>query len=167
MEKDFHYYCIAVLAKAAGFSDQDALTIGYASQHVDDAAESETINVGHILFDPVRTSYFGLHSYDWSVQKRVYIPFHFLPPKRMTEPEDPFVTTPGGDFPMRLLEMTRVTPDRLQRLCRIGVALHSYADTWAHHGFSGREHEENDGMGDVAFYGGRCIRTLLTLWSMP
>ena len=30
------------------------------------------------------------------------------------------------------------------RLCRIGVALHTYADTWAHQGFSGRKNHEND-----------------------
>jgi hypothetical protein len=40
MEKDFHYYCIGVLAKAAGFDKGDALTIAYASQYVDDATES-------------------------------------------------------------------------------------------------------------------------------
>jgi hypothetical protein len=35
MQKDFHYYCTAVLARAAGFSPRDALTIAYASQYVD------------------------------------------------------------------------------------------------------------------------------------
>jgi len=30
------------------------------------------------------------------------------------------------------------------RLCRIGLALHTYADTWAHSNFSGRQHNEND-----------------------
>jgi hypothetical protein len=33
MQKDFHYYCIGVLARAGGFSKQDALTIAYASQY--------------------------------------------------------------------------------------------------------------------------------------
>ena len=46
MDKDIHYYCVCVLAKAAGFSEADALTIGYASQYVDDSTESEPIQVG-------------------------------------------------------------------------------------------------------------------------
>ena len=59
MKKDFHYYCIGVLAKATGFKEDDALTIAYASQYVDDATESEPIRVGEMLFDPVRTAHFG------------------------------------------------------------------------------------------------------------
>ncbi|MEA3340124.1 MAG: DUF6765 family protein, partial [Chloroflexota bacterium] len=35
--------------------------------------------------------------------------------------------------------------NRWRRLCRIGVALHTYADTWAHQRFSGRHNRgEND-----------------------
>ncbi len=30
------------------------------------------------------------------------------------------------------------------RLCRLGIALHTYADSWALAGFSGRHHPEND-----------------------
>jgi hypothetical protein len=78
MEKDFHYYCIGTLARASGFAPEDALTIAYASQYVDDSTESEPMRIGEMIFDPVRTSYEGLRSYDWSVQKRVLIPFHFI-----------------------------------------------------------------------------------------
>ncbi len=53
MFRDFHYYCVGVLAKAAGFQEDDALTIAYASQYVDDSTESEPINVGDMIFDPV------------------------------------------------------------------------------------------------------------------
>ena len=57
MQKDFHYHCIAVLARAAGFRQADALTIAYASQYVDDSTESEPIRVGELMFDPVRTAH--------------------------------------------------------------------------------------------------------------
>ncbi len=147
MEKDFHYYCIAVLARAAGFSAPDALTVGYASQYVDDATESETIRVGTLLFDPVRTAYAGLKSYDWSVQKRVYLPFHFLPPAPMTTTDASFVTTTDSSLAQALLAEARRSAPGLRRLCAIGVALHTYADTWAHEGFSGRDHPENDVQG--------------------
>ena len=34
MEYDFHYYAVAVLARAAGFAPADALTIAYACHHL-------------------------------------------------------------------------------------------------------------------------------------
>jgi hypothetical protein len=144
MQKDFHYYCIGVLAKAAGFDRGDALTIAYASQYVDDATESVPIPVGDMWFDPVRTAHYGLRAFGWSTQKRVYIPFHFLPPNPIRSPHDPFVTMPNSPFALRILEEAYEEQHELRRLCRIGVALHTFADTWAHQGFSGRLHAEND-----------------------
>ena len=37
MQIDFHFYTIYALARAAGFMPDNAFTIGYASQHTDDA----------------------------------------------------------------------------------------------------------------------------------
>ena len=146
MQKDFHYYCIGVLAKAAGFNVNDALTIAYASQYVDDSTESKPIRSSehNIIFDPVRTAHIGLKAYEWSVQKRVYIPFHFIPAKPIRFADDSYVTEPDSDFAQLILEEACKEKPGLFRLCRIGVALHTYADTWAHQGFSGREHREND-----------------------
>lgn len=164
MQQDFHYYCVTVLAKAAGFSKKDALIIGYASQYVDDATESELIQLdipgADLKFDPVRTAYAGLKlvgSLSWSAQKRVYIPFHFIPPLPFSPQESEsfsFVTQPavGGrdgkkSFAELLLDEAASESRRnhKRRLCRIGVALHTYADTWAHQRFSGRHsREEND-----------------------
>jgi len=165
MQKDFHYYCVAVLAKAAGFNKKDSLIIAYASQYVDDSTESELIRLkipgADLKFDPVRTAYAGLDlvgSLSWSAQKRVYIPFHFIPPLPFSPKESnafSFVTQPAADeqngekksFAELLLEEAagESRRKRWRRLCRIGVALHTYADTWAHQRFSGRHNrEEND-----------------------
>ena len=46
MQTDFHFYCVAVLARAAGFSPDDALVLAYASQYVDDATEGEGQRLG-------------------------------------------------------------------------------------------------------------------------
>lgn len=165
MQVDFHYYCIAVLARAAGFNKKDALTIAYASQYVDDATESELIRLdvdgGNLRFDPVRTAYAGLEllgTLNWSAQKRVYIPFHFLPPRPFAPTESAtfsFITRPAiGALPddqPSLAEMVlkQATSEALRnnrrRLCRIGIALHTIADTWSHQQFSGRWNRmEND-----------------------
>ncbi|MBN1573135.1 MAG: hypothetical protein JW984_08065 [Deltaproteobacteria bacterium] len=164
MQKDFHYYCIGVLAKAAGFSSKDALTIAYASQYVDDATEGTQIPVNapnNIRIDPVRTAHKGLMwllGAKWSEQKKVYIPFHFIPPLFYEPPGwgFGFITKPGSDFAKMLLKEAckgkkeckcwepMIRDFKLFRLCRIGIALHTYADTWAHQDFSGRNDTENE-----------------------
>ena len=156
MQKDFHYYALAVLARAAGFNPADALVIAYASQYTDDASESEPLRIapGSLHLDPARTSYQGLEmlgSYTWGSQKRVWIPFHFLPPHPFN-PADPesftFVTRPAAQstFANLLLKQVRRKPigNYQTYLCRLGIALHTYADTWAHQKFSGRRERAND-----------------------
>jgi hypothetical protein len=144
MQKDFHYHAIAVLAKKAGFSKEDALTIAYASQYVDNSTESWPIKVGDMMFDPVRTAYLGFRATDWNVQKKVYIPFHFIPPRPIRSPDDHYIVEPGSEMARELVDEALKEPPGLLRLCRIGVALHTFADSWAHRGFSGRCNEEND-----------------------
>jgi hypothetical protein len=164
MQRDFHYYCIGVLARAAGFNRDDALTIAYASQYTDDSTESDLIQLeidqGYLKFDPVRTSYDGLetiHSLAWSAQKRVWIPFHFLPPRpfRPEESQDfSFITEPNSAFGQFLLGEAAKEPldNQNRRLCRIGVALHTFADSWAHQDFSGRESREENDVESISLY---------------
>ena len=144
MQKDFHYYCIGVLSKAAGFKSKDALTIAYASQYVDNSTESEPLQLGHHIFDTIRTAHFGLKAYDWSVQKRIYIPFHFIPSKPIRSDSDTYITEPNSSFAKSIFNEACNENQEALRLYRIGISLHTFADTWAHKGFSGREHKENN-----------------------
>jgi hypothetical protein len=144
MLDDFHYYCVAVLARSAGFSKEDSLTIAYASQYVDDAKEHAPIRVGGMLFDPVRTAYLGLKAITWGIQKRVYIPYHFLPPKPIRSPKNTFTTEPDSKFAYKILKKASKESNYYFRLFRLGIALHTYADTWTHQGFSGRRNRENN-----------------------
>ena len=172
MQRDFHYYCIAVLAKAAGFSSPEALIIAYASQYVDDATENKPVTLvdeyrGYeMMFDPVRTQYTtGLKVNDWSVHKTIYLPFHFLPPipihypnlgqyvDRVQGPFD-YVTQPDSLFARTLLEEAGKEKDKVRRLCRIGIALHTYADTWSHRLFSGRESRDENLVEDPDYWDG-------------
>ena len=144
MQRDFHYCCIAVLARAAGYRQRDALKIAYASQYVDDAVESEMISVGGIPFEPTRTAHYGLKSFSWGTQKRVFLPFHFLPGKPLTGVGDTFRTLPDSEFAHMVWDEAVAEPDPPFRHIRMGVALHTFADTWAHQQFTGREAPEND-----------------------
>jgi len=152
MQKDFHYYCVGILARAAGFNTRDALIIAYASQYVDDSTESKPIKLKdeesktEFLFDPVRTAHTGLKASKWSIHKRVFIPFHFIPPEGFTytEPASYFYTPPNfvtrsnSHFANKILRNASRERNEKRRLCRIGIALHTFADTWSHTGFSGR-----------------------------
>ena len=144
MQLDFHYYCIGALARMSGFLPEQALTIAYASQYVDDATESEPVRVGDIRFDPVRTAHKGLTSFTWDVQQKIYMAFHFIPPYPVDSLDASFVTAPGSPFAARLWERAISESDGLMRLCFIGTALHTIADATSHSCFSGRRNKEND-----------------------
>ena len=152
MQKDFHYYAVSQLAKLAGFSSDDSHTIAYASQYVDDSTESEPIEpFPDQHFDTVRTAHYNLGAFNWDVQKKIYMPFHFLPTTiRWLSPGNfSYCTEPAQEGNDTLLsnmlidDAVRETNKRF-RLIRIGAATHTIADTFAHFGFSGRHHDENN-----------------------
>jgi len=143
MKKDFHYYCVFTLANLSGYQYEDSQIIAYCSQYVDDSTDSEEIKIGDYSFDTVRTAHMGLRAYDWNIQKKVYLPFHFIPPEPFTGKKFSYVTEPDSKFVNMLIKDVLDSLDEL-RLFRLGVALHTYADTWAHEHFSGRNDDEND-----------------------
>lgn len=164
MQSDFHFYCMGVLARAAGFNVKDALTIAYSSQYVDDSTESSLIQLdvdrGVLRFDPVRTAASGLEYRNWSTQKRVFVPFHFIPPKVFLSGQNgafSFVTRANSPFAAYLLDLAAAEPlsSRKRRLCRIGIALHTLADSWAHQGFSGRRSKTENDVEELAVYDNR------------
>jgi len=150
MEQDYHYYAIYALSKLAGFSKVESEIIAYASQYVDNATESEPIEpFKDQHFDTVRTAHYGLKAFDWNVQKKIYMPFHFLPQtvRRVSPGTFTYVTQPctgrQNELAVKLLADAFTEENKQFRLIRIGVVLHTLADTFSHFGFSGREHDEN------------------------
>ncbi|MHC4244378.1 MAG: DUF6765 family protein [Planctomycetota bacterium] len=151
MERDYHYYTVYQLARLADFKLSDAETIAYASQYVDDSTESNPVEpFPDQHFDTARTAHYGLKAFNWNVQKKIYMPFHFLPMKiRWEYPEDfSYVTKPatGNDTELAtmLIKDALTETNRRFKLIRLGIALHTIADTFSHFGFSGRHHDEND-----------------------
>ncbi len=142
MHADFHYYATAWLCRAAGFQRDHAATIAYACAYVDDARDHQPIHVPgtkECVFDPTCTSRLDITCFDWNVQRKIYMPFHFLPDMPPTSDERAWTCVPEGCLANHLLR--RALDDR--NLMSIGIALHAYADQWAHAGFSGRRHLEN------------------------
>ena len=162
MKKEFHYCAIRVIAEKAGFSPSDAQIIAYASQYVDDAVEHKEMTIKGIpksinyvrvnqnKFDPTCTAHKGLYlfaSYKKESQLKVYIPFHFVPNQKYSSNGSyNYLVKPNGSLALELindaLQLIKANnqDDELKKryLIKLGIALHTYADTWAHQEFSGR-----------------------------
>ena len=139
MNLDFHYYTLYFLALRAGFADADAQTLAYSSQFVDHNIISYRIDSGDndYLIEPTQNYGFWNDSFP----TEAYLPFHFFPGEqrvgsslRVDGETNRFNTTPNGSGVKRLL----VDALKTRNLFRIGIALHTYADSWAHQNFSGR-----------------------------
>lgn len=152
MEKDFHYYMIYALAKVAGLQKPDV--IAYASQFVDDNNEGQfTIDDEEVSFPeklkadggyyyPIMTQSLSPKSLDPYVQKYVYVPFHFLPGDNsvtINGKRNPLNTTPNSPNAQKVLSEALATNNP----CRIGIALHTFADTWSHQNFTGLREDWN------------------------
>ncbi|MDF1546258.1 MAG: hypothetical protein P1P88_00460 [Bacteroidales bacterium] len=162
MQIDFHYATIRIIAEKAGFSAEDSQIIAYASQYVDDAVDHKEINVDGYLdilsrrftgntFNPVCTAHRGLQflkAFNEDVQQKIYIPFHFLPD---LDEGAGFIVKENGKLSGKfvqsaIVELSKSQGERrIMNLIRLGITLHTYADSWAHQGFSGRHKPgEND-----------------------
>jgi len=167
MEKDFHYYVIYALAKTAGFTkkvksseETEAKIISYASQYVDDNCDREyLISRAHgsyrvkmqnrfpaetqPYFYPLITQSVDIKCLDQKVQYYVFMPFHFLPGDyenvKINGMTNPYCTTRNSKNANRLMDDALKSGNSY----RIGIALHTYADTWAHERFTGFEEKWN------------------------
>lgn len=144
MDIEFHYHVVGLLAVRAGFAPEVAALIAHASQSVDDnsrilavtGAHGETVYANYIsqtlnILQPKHTL------------MRIYPLFHFVPgdplaatARRADGKMHLLNTTPDSPLARRLLEDALGSPTEL-RPYRIGIALHAYADTWAHQNFVG------------------------------
>jgi len=173
MKKDFHYSIIKILAVKAGFDPEEAQIIAHASQYVDDATTHKAVRVpnppdfvlGHPRydeksrsFDPICTAHkllgFITGIFE-KAQKEVYVSFHFIPDKDFDQidsvKQKHYVTRKNGEFVNKLMENAvgevKAVPsggNRIPSLIKLGMVSHSYADTWAHQGFSGCHSPFND-----------------------
>lgn len=154
MEKDFHYHIIYSLARCTGYDRDEAWIIAYSSQFVDDNNEGPfSVNGGEILFPkklhvhegtyhPLMTQFLSPKSLDFYVQKYVYMPFHFFPGDGRVSikgKKNPYCVEPGSSRARRLLEGALESGD----LYAIGIALHTYVDTWSHQNFTAYREDWN------------------------
>lgn len=138
MNIEFHYYIIHFLANQAGFPEDDARTLAHSSQFVDHNIVSYRINAQGKLYSTFPTQNYGF--WDEAFPKDVYIPFHFFPgdleylnARRRDGKKNPLNCTPNSSAVKELL----ISALNTRNLYRVGIALHTYADSWAHQNFTG------------------------------
>ena len=146
MEKDFHYFLTYALVKITGFKNSGI--IAFASQFVDDNNEGQFYIDGAMeafpqriansggYYYPIMTQSLSPKSLDPYVQKYVYVPFHFVPGDGSVvigKKTNAFSTTPGSPVAVALLRQALESENPYQ----LGIALHTFADTWSHQNFSG------------------------------
>ncbi len=169
MQLDFHYCTIRILAEKAGFSAEDAQIISYASQYIDDAVDHEKMYIDGSLdillsrftentFDPICTAHKGLqfiNGYNQGVQNKIYIPFHFLPD---LENSLDMNVTQNCRLSLKLVNKALVElckgvgEQRIMNLIRLGITLHTYADSWAHQNFSGKHNPKANDIRDITLF---------------
>lgn len=152
MEKDFHYYLIYLISKITGFEESNI--IAFSSQFVDDnnegqfsidatqAAFPEKIPANGGYYYPIMTQSLSTKSLNTYVQKYVYVPFHFIPGDNSMEidgKKNPLSTTPGCPNATTILKKGLDSDSPYQ----LGIALHTYADTWSHQNFTGLREDWN------------------------
>ena len=146
MNIDFHYGVIYLVARHAGMAPADAQVVAHACQYVDDAttpgvlkfAEGECFErfaSAHKLFD--------WHNTENSINRLVWVPFHFLPGNQGATIEERSICRKNSDIAKAMVRHALAHPDADNALHRLGVTLHVYVDTWAHQGFSGLESDCN------------------------
>ncbi len=143
MQIDFHFYGIYFLCRAVGIVSERAKRIAYASQYVDDAKDGGKFkSPDGFEFNTVHSSY-GLLKTPFSekAQREIWLPFHFVPNVMDGEEVGEKIVTRPDSLICRSA-MTQLRQD-LGNDYKVGVFLHSWADTWAHQGFSARVGREN------------------------
>ena len=175
MDINFHYYVIKTLARMAGFSEDDAQTVAYYSQQVDDFVKCSPMRVsqeppeffidngyaeqsmGVWQVKPHPTGIDVIQSLSDSYRHATLSSFHFMPASPLAEIESKQGFTRAdyrcvrADDSQAVL-INRIIEEAVEAVCtqkcekslmQLGMALHTYADTYAHCGYSGLEGWEN------------------------
>jgi hypothetical protein len=149
MDIEYHYYITAIIAQRAGFPDGEAFRIGYSSQYTDDNNRQYTVYGGE------GGAYENYISQTLDITKpkeeliRIHPVFHFFPG---TLNEIARNALPRKDGKLHLLNTipNNANSRKLMQWAlksrnpyRVGLATHTYADTFAHQNFVGVKDDFN------------------------
>lgn len=144
MNIEFHYYCLFYLSRQAGLDERFSGLLAASSQYVDASTYPLSFCTPREQLSITVTQNYVF--WDEAVRRDIYLPFHFLPGGRpggtdrhAPDRDNPYTVRPNGDIAKELLILAFKEKDPYL----MGIALHSFADTWAHQNFSGLVEEGN------------------------
>ncbi|MFO8049290.1 MAG: DUF6765 family protein [Desulfosudaceae bacterium] len=147
MQKDMHYYGVYALARAAGMRTEAAEIVATASEYVDDAIWDKEVFLEDgrsILAELTAHKLLNLKNADAEDQRKVWLPFHFLPGGVGRNTTERLACRMDSPVARKLVRQNMaVAADRPYGLHLLGITAHVYADTFAHQGFIGANHEYN------------------------
>ena len=127
MQKDVHFYLTYAMCKLMGI--ENAELIAWANQRTDEVTWARLYEI------QTQSGVFG-NWFDKQIQLSVLIAFHFIPGD---DQENPWMTTECCSKAQTLLTEVIASGNPF----KIGIALHSFQDTFSHQGFSGWDEKLN------------------------
>jgi hypothetical protein len=155
MQIDFHHAVTYVTARFAGFPHNEADVIAYAAQYVDDAVVAGPVCFNNgAMYMRISSAHKAIDLKNLSDTENhlVWLPFHFLPGNAGlgadSKVEGSFINKivclPDSPIAKDLVRAAIADHKKPCHLQRLGIAMHVYADTWAHQNFAGVLHTIND-----------------------
>ena len=142
MDIEFHYYSLYLICRACNFSQEDATIIAHSSQLTDDNIHAITVHDGNKHYISLNSATNNFLELLLGVDKTLQA-FHFLPGD---DEHNKWLTTANSARANEVLNWGVAS----QNPYLIGIALHAYADTWAHQNFVGSKHAVNAGNGIIS-----------------
>jgi len=140
MQADFHYYAIYAICRIAHINEDASKVIAYASQHTDDAKYDHPLhfkNGGRFEQEMSAHEFLSPEVFSEYTTYDLFLPFHFLPGFIGDTFQEKIVCRKNSKLALEMLSNSIETLGKPFGLYRLGIILHTYADTWAHDGFSG------------------------------
>ena len=149
MQEDMHYYGTLAMARAAGIPREDAETIAYAAQFVDDSTSYDSKeHADHGFLYAISTAHHPLQSFldlhgakikeGTEEQRKIWIPFHFFPGGKGDTLSEKLICVKNGDMVKEMLKNNmELALKKPYGLALMGISAHVYMDTFSHYGFSG------------------------------
>jgi len=139
MQTDMHYYGTYAMARAAGLKPDMAFVVATAAEYVDDSDNLQVTLKDGIQINSRATAHHPADraNLNQDDQKYTWVPFHFIPGAVGNTSGEKLICRTDSDVAKQMVKHHLGlfnTPYALQLL---GIAAHSYADTFSHYGFTG------------------------------
>ena len=155
MQIDFHHAVTYVVARFAGFDHDRARIVAHSAQYVDDATNGGEIRFDNgAMYHRISSAHKMLdyRNLEALANHRAWIPFHFLPGNNGKQAHEnvegefinKIVCRPNSPVAQDMVAACIADRHKAYGLHRLGIAMHVYADTWAHQGFAGVNHRINE-----------------------